>query len=168
MADVERSLTVRWEDPRAAAAAGLALSGIEYLRAMIEARLPPPPIARLLGFAFAEAEPGRVVMRLLPGEQHFNPLGSVHGGVAATLLDSVMGCAVHSTLPAGRGYTTLEIKVNYLRAVTEASGALTATGTLVHGGRRTAMAEGRVADSAGRLCAAGTTTCLVFDLPPRR
>jgi uncharacterized protein (TIGR00369 family) len=104
-------------------------------------------------------------MRMIPAEYHYNPLGSVHGGILATLLDSVMGCAVHSTLPKGRGYTSLEIKVNYVRAVTGESGELSAEGRMVHGGRRSAVAEGRVVDAKGRLCATASTTCLVFDLP---
>ncbi len=107
-------------------------------------------------------------MRMPAGEYLYNPIGSVHGGALATLLDSVMGCAVHSTLPAGRGYTTLEIKVNYLRAVTEVSGCVTATGRVVHAGRRQAVAEASLADEAGRLCATASTTCLVFDLPTSR
>jgi uncharacterized protein (TIGR00369 family) len=146
----ERSRTVRWTDPGPTAKAGLAMSGLDYLRAIRDGRLPQPPISALIGFAFETVEPGRVVMVLEPGEHHYNPLGIVHGGVAATLLDSVVGCAVHSTLPAGTGFTTLEIKINYLRAMTEATG--------------TVRAEGRIVDEAGRLYATASTTCLI--LPP--
>lgn len=160
----ERSRTVRWTDPGPTAKAGLAMSGLDYLRAILDGRLPRPPISALIGFDFETVEPGRVVMALTPGEHHYNPLGIVHGGVAATLLDSVVGCAVHSTLPAGTGFTTLEIKVNYLRAMTEATGTVRAEGRLVHGGRRTAMAEGRIFDESGRLYATASTTCLI--LPP--
>jgi uncharacterized protein (TIGR00369 family) len=106
-----------------------------------------------------------VVMRLTPAEYHYNPIGTMHGGILATLLDSVMGCAVHSTLPKGRAYTSLEIKVNYVRAVTNESGELSAEGNVVHGGRRSAVAEAKVVDAKGRLCATASTTCLVFDLP---
>ncbi len=105
-------------------------------------------------------------MNLTPAEYHYNPIGTMHGGILATLLDSVMGCAVHTTLPRGRAYTTLEIKVNYVRAVTDASGELAAEGRVVHTGRRSAVAEGKVTDAKGRLCATASTTCLVFDLPP--
>jgi uncharacterized protein (TIGR00369 family) len=105
-------------------------------------------------------------MSLLPAEEHYNPIGSVHGGIIATLLDSVMGCAVHSLLPQGRGYTTLEIKVNYLRAVTHATGRITAEGSALHLGRQMATAEARLRDGSDRLYAHATTTCLVFDLPP--
>jgi uncharacterized protein (TIGR00369 family) len=105
-------------------------------------------------------------MRLTPAEYHYNPIGSIHGGILATLLDSVMGCAVHSTSPRGRAYTSLEIKVNYVRAVTNDSGELSAEGHVVHGGRRSVVAEARAIDARGRLCAPASTTCLVFDVPP--
>ena len=162
---VEREMV--WEDPRAGAAAGRAMAGIDYLRALKAGTVPRAPIAALLGFDMAEIEEGRVSMTLPPGEHMTNPGGSMHGGMMATLLDSVMGCAVHSTVPLGRGYTTLEIKVNYLRAVTEASGLITAVGTVLHGGRQMAVAEGRAVDAAGRLVAVASTTCLLFDLPAR-
>ena len=160
-----RERTVTWGDPKAAAHAGRTMAGLDYLRAMGEGTLPPPPVSALLGMEVAEVEPGRVVMRLWPGEHLYNPLGSVHGGLLATLLDSVMGCAVHSTLPQGRGYTTLEIKVNYVRAVTDAAGMVSAEGRVVHVGRQTAVAEARLTDAAGKLYATANTTCLVFDLP---
>ncbi|MBK3399199.1 MULTISPECIES: PaaI family thioesterase [Methylobacterium] len=163
-----RERRVAWADPRATARAGHGMAGLDFLRALIAGDIPPPPIVTLMGIALAEAEPGRVTMRMPAGEYLYNPIGSVHGGALATLLDSVMGCAVHSTLPAGRGYTTLEIKVNYLRAVTEGSGSVTAIGRVVHAGRRQAVAEASLADEAGRLCATASTTCLVFDLPPSR
>ncbi|QRE72659.1 PaaI family thioesterase [Methylobacterium aquaticum] len=163
-----RERRVTWSDPRAIAKAGQGLAGLDFLRALIAGAVPPPPIVALMGITLAEAEPGRVTMRMPAGEYLYNPIGSVHGGALATLLDSVMGCAVHSTLPAGRGYTTLEIKVNYLRAVTEVSGTVTATGRVVHAGRRQAVAEASLTDAAGRLCATASTTCLVFDLPPAR
>ncbi len=163
-----RERTVAWGDPKAAARAGRTMAGLDFLLAMRDGALPPPPALVLLGIEMAEAEPGRVVMRLAPGEHLYNPLGSVHGGLIATLLDSVMGCAVHSTLPRGRGYTTLEIKVNYLRPVTEATGVVSAEGRVVHAGRQAAVAEARLTDAAGKLYATASTTCLVFDLPPDR
>jgi uncharacterized protein (TIGR00369 family) len=160
---IERSKTITWSDPKAAARAGLTLSGLAYLEAIRDGVIPPPPAAALLDFVFAHVEEGLVRMRLTPAEQHYNPLGSVHGGVIATLLDSVMGCAAHSTLPPGRGYTTLEIKVNYLRPITLATGEVTGEGRLVHAGRRSAVAEGKVTDGAGRLYATASTTCLFVE-----
>ncbi len=161
----ERRRVVTWADPKAAAQVGRGMAGFDYLRAMLDGEVAPPPVVTLLGIEMVEVEPGRVVMRLQPGEHLYNPLGSVHGGMIATVLDSVMGCAVHSTLAQGRGYTTLEIKVNFLRAVTEATGPVSAEGLVVHGGRQAAVAEGRLRDAAGRVYATASTTCLVFDLP---
>jgi uncharacterized protein (TIGR00369 family) len=160
-----RERTFTWDDPAATAQAGRDMSGLEFIRALRDGTVPPPPIVSLVGLALTEADAGRVVMRLTPAEYHYNPIGSMHGGILATLLDSVMGCAVHTTLPKGRAYTSLEIKVNYVRAVTSDSGELAAEGLIVHGGRRSAVAEGKVLDAKGRLCATASTTCLVFDLP---
>ena len=161
----ERSFSMTWQDPAATAAKGLAMSGKEYMGAVMRGEMPMPPIAALMGFRFVEVEDGRVIMELAPTERLYNPLGIVHGGVAATVLDSVMGCSVHTTLPPGRGYTTLEIKINYLRAMSEQTGPVRAVGTVVHAGRSTAMAEGRLIDGAGKIYAAGSTTCLLFDAP---
>lgn len=162
---MNRTRTITWSDPRLTAEAGREVAGLDLLRAIRDGAVPPPPFAELVGVSMAEVEPGRVVMRMTPAEYHYNPIGSVHGGILATLLDSVMGCAVHSTLPKGRAYTSLEIKVNYIRAVTDDSGELSAEGRIVHGGRRSAVAEGSVVDAKGRLCATASTACLVFDLP---
>jgi len=141
------------------------MTGLELISGLRDGTIPSAPIGVLIGMSFTEVEAGRVAMRLTPAEFHYNPIGSMHGGVLATVLDSVMGCAVHTMLPKGRGYTTLEIKVNYVRAVTDASGDLAAEGKVVHSGRRSAVAEGKVTDAKGRLCATASTTCLVFDLP---
>lgn len=157
-----RSLSVSWDDPLAAAREGSRLSGRDYLQAMIDGRLPYPPIMSLLGFALTEVGEGFAVFECRPGEQHYNPIGTVHAGVACTLLDSAMACAVHSTLPAGTAYTTLELKVNLVRPVTAKTGALRSEGRILHPGRRTATAEGRLRDSAGKLYAHATTTCLIF------
>lgn len=139
------------------------MTGLELLR-WIQANDDEqiPSIRRLIGMRFDEVDHGRVVMSLGTRPDFANPLGTVHGGIAATLLDSVMGCAVHTTLPAGVGYTTLELKVNYIRAAGTDGQLLTATGTVIHAGRRTATAEGQVLDGDGRLIAHGTTTCLVL------
>jgi uncharacterized protein (TIGR00369 family) len=139
-----------------------AMTGLELLRWEAERTADIPNIRRLLGMRFDEVDHGRVVMSLETRPDFANPLGTVHGGIAATLLDSVMGCAVHTTMPAGVGYTTLEIKVNYIRAVRTDGQRLTATGALIHSGRRTTTAEGNVFDEDGRLVAHGTTTCLVL------
>jgi uncharacterized protein (TIGR00369 family) len=144
------------------AARGLELAGIDYVRAIFAGELPPPPIAELMGFRGIEAEPGRAVFEIVPGEQHYNPIGSVHGGVALTLLDSAMGCAVHTLLEAGVGYTTLEVKANFVRPILADTGVVRCEGTVLHAGSRVATAEGRVVDGAGKLLAHGTTTCLIF------
>ncbi len=141
-----------------------AMSGLEFLTALAKGDLPAPPITRTLGFTLAEVSEGRALFRGKPIFDYYNPIGSVHGGWAATLLDSCMACAVQTTLPAGSGYTTLEIKVNFVRAITEASGTVEAEGRVVQSGRRVGVSEGRLTDSAGRLLAHGTTTCLIFAL----
>jgi uncharacterized protein (TIGR00369 family) len=160
-----RQKLVRWEDPKDLARAGRAMSGRDHLEAIRAGRLPSPPVAKLVGFTIDEVGDGTVVMSMRPDESHYNPIGAVHGGIVATLLDSVMGCAVQSKLPQGRGYTTLEIKVNYLRAVTDKVPSVRAEGRVLHLGRQTAMAEASLVDADGRLYAQATTTCLVFDMP---
>lgn len=159
----QRSRTVTWEDPLALAEAGRGLSGADYLQKLIRGELPPPPIAVLLNFRLDEIAEGRAVFVCDPAEYHYNPIGLVHGGLAATLLDSAMGCAVHSVLPAGVAYTTLEIKVNYLRPLLPDRGRVTCEGRLIHRGSRTATADGRLTDAEGRLYAHATTTCLLME-----
>jgi uncharacterized protein (TIGR00369 family) len=160
-----RTREVTWYDPMIGASQGLSMAGIDYLRAMQRGELPPAPIAGLFDFGIVEVEEGRVSFSCLPDESAYNPIGVVHGGLVCTLLDSVTACAVHSTLPQGKGYTSIEIKVSYLKAVTARSGRLTATGTLVKGGSRVAFSEGVVVDESGTPVATATSTCLVFDLP---
>jgi uncharacterized protein (TIGR00369 family) len=149
-------------DPLALAARGRELSGIDYIRMIFEGELPPPPIAQLVGFRGVEFEHGRAVFEMTPGPEHYNPIGSVHGGIALTLLDSAMGCAVHTTLAAGVGYTTLEVKTNFVRPISAETGPIRCEGNVIHAGSRVATAEGRVTDANGKLLAHGTTTCLVF------
>lgn len=161
----ERSRTVTWHDPQRSAQTGLAMAGIDYLKAMVEGTIPPPPIAQLIQMDFTEAEPGRVVFTCTPDESAYNPIGAVHGGLVCTLLDSVAGCALHSTLPAGKGYTSVEIKVSYLKAVRATSGPLTAVGTVVKAGSRVGFTEGVVTDASGAVVATASSTLLVFDLP---
>jgi uncharacterized protein (TIGR00369 family) len=144
------------------------MSGLELLEGMIAGRFPGPPITQLIGFRLAEVDKGRAVFEGTPALEHYNPLGTVHGGYAATLLDSCMGCAVHTTLPKGTGYTTLEFKVSLVRAITADTGPVQAEGKIVSSGRRVATAEGRLTDAQGRLLAHATTTCLVFELPGRQ
>jgi uncharacterized protein (TIGR00369 family) len=158
-----RERTITWEDPVPTAASGRGLSGLEYMRAIAAGEFPPPPIAVLMGFELVSVEEGRAVFAVTPQEFHYNPIGVVHGGLAATLLDSAMGCAVHSTLPAGTAYTTLEVKVNFARAITRDTGRVRCEGTVIHRGRTVATADGRVfAEDTGKLLAHGTTTCLLL------
>lgn len=162
-AAADRTLTVSWADPAALAEQGLARSGLAFLRAIARGDLPAPPIAELMGFAPIEVEKGRVTFRAVPGEQHYNPIGVVHAGFAATLLDSAMGCAVQTLQPAGTGYTTLELKTNLIRALRTDTGSVTCQGKVVHPGRRVATAEAHLRDEAGRLYAHATSTCLIFE-----
>jgi len=161
----ERTRTVSWDDPMLTAAGGLQRSGLATLEAIRDGVLPPPPIARLMQFDILELAEGRVVFGCTLDESVYNPLGVVHGGLVCTLLDTVVGCAVHSTLPQGLGYTSIELKVNYLRAVRADSGPLTAVGTVLKPGRRVAFADGQVLDAAGRLVATASSSLLVFPLP---
>jgi uncharacterized protein (TIGR00369 family) len=161
----EQSRTVTWHDPAKPATVGLAMDGIDYLRAMVAGQIPPPPIAQLMQMDLVEAEPGRVVFTCRPDESAYNPIGSVHGGLVCTLLDSVAGCALHSTLSAGKGYTSVEIKISYLKAVRATSGLLTAVGTVVKAGARVGFTEGVVTDESGAIVATASSTLLVFDLP---
>jgi uncharacterized protein (TIGR00369 family) len=158
----DRTRTVTWEDPRPLAEAGRGVSGLEFLQRIVSGQLSPPPFAALLDFDLVEVSEGGATFAVNPAEYHYNPIGVVHGGLAATLLDSAMGCAVHSMLPAGAGYTTLEIKVNFIRAMTAETGRVRCEAKIVHSGARTATAEGRIVDEAGKLYAHGTTTCLIL------
>lgn len=160
-----RSRTYEWEDPAVSAAAVGQTTGLEFVRGIATGRLPSAPIAATLDFTLDEAEHGRVVFSLVPGEEHYNPIGSVHGGVYATLLDSAAGCAVQSTLPQGMGYTSLDLTVKFLRPVTVDTGRIRAVGTVVSSGRRTALAEARILDEKDRLLAHATSTCMLFPLP---
>ena len=140
------------------------MAGIDFVRAIFDGKLLSPPIMRTVEPFDCTAEPGVVVMYSIPGFRHYNPIGSVHGGYAATLLDSVMGLAVHSMLPAGGGYTTLEFKISFIKGMTQDTGVVRSEGRTLNVGRRTATAEARVTDAKGRLLAHATTTCLVFEI----
>ena len=144
------------------AARALALSGLDYLRGILSGDFPAPPIAATLGFTIVEIAPGLAVFEGTPGRFAYNPIGAVHGGWAATLLDSAMGCAVHTTLPAGKAYTTVDLALHYVRAITERAGRLRCEGKVLHGGSSIATAEARLVGADGALYAHGTTTCLVM------
>ena len=137
------------------------LSGLEFLEALARGELPPPPIMETLGFGGFEVGPGWARFDLTPGERHYNPIGSVHGGVAATLLDSALGCAVHSALEAGVGYTTVDLRVTFVRPLTATTGPVRCEGRVIHVGSRIGTAEGRIPDAEGRLYAHGSATCLI-------
>jgi uncharacterized protein (TIGR00369 family) len=138
--------------------------GMGFLNALMDGELPYPPIIETLNFILLEAEPGRAVVQGIPLFAHYNPIGSVHGGWYCALLDTALGCAVHSTLPKGKGYTTLELKVNMIRPLTEKTGPVRAEGRIVHSGNQTGISEASLFDSNGKLYATATTTCLIFDI----
>jgi uncharacterized protein (TIGR00369 family) len=163
--DVAQSRVVTWRDPIATQATAASMSGLAYWQAVADGYLPPPPIAELMRMRVAGVENGRITFSCTPDASMYNPLGTVHGGAVCTLLDTATGCAMHTTLPEGVGYTSVEIKVNYLRAVTLASGTLTAVGTVVKAGSRIGFAEGTVTDASGNLVATASSTLLVFELP---
>jgi uncharacterized protein (TIGR00369 family) len=163
VASKRRTRTVTWDDPMAGLPAAAGLSGLEFMRAMLDGRLPSPPITATMGFAGGSAEEGKVTFVGEAGEYLYNPIGVVHGGFAMTMLDSAMGCAVQTTLAAGEAYTTLETKVNFVRPITLDTGRVRCQGTVVYRGGKIATAEGRlVAEQSGKLLAHGTTTCLVM------
>jgi uncharacterized protein (TIGR00369 family) len=162
-ASTTRTRTLEWSDPVATAAAGAELAGIDYMRALIAGELPAPPIAITMNMGPIELEEGRVVFAGVPGEEHYNPIGVVHGGYAATILDSVLGCAVHTTLPVGGMYTTLELKVNFLRPSFAGGARLLAEGTVLHRGSTAVLVEATITDAgSGKKIAHATSTCLVL------
>jgi uncharacterized protein (TIGR00369 family) len=156
-----RTRTVTWEDP-AVYSQARGTSGLALLQSVALGKLPWPPVQKLLGYEGGIFEDGRVIMTLEPAEFHYNPLGVVHGGVLATLLDTVMACAVHTKLPPGDSYTTLDINVSFVRAVTLKSGRVRAVGEVIHIGRRSATARAELVDAEGRLCAHATSTCMIL------
>jgi uncharacterized protein (TIGR00369 family) len=163
-----RERTFSWSDPAAIAAAGAGLSGAEFFAAIGTGAIPAPPVMRALDFDGVSFGEGRAAFRLTPREFHYNPLGSVHGGVFATMADSACGCAVHTLLPPGVFYTSLDLSVKFLRPVTVDTGPITAEGAVVHLGRRTALAEARITDEAGKVYVTATSSCLLIrpDQPP--
>jgi uncharacterized protein (TIGR00369 family) len=161
--EISRSREVVWQDPLETAAAGMRMSGLDFIRAIQAGEIPPPPIAVVMNFAIAEVEEGRAVFEGEPGEEHYNPIGVVHGGYASTILDSVLGCAVHTTLPAGVGYTSQTLEVKYLRPITGDTDVVRAAAEVIHRGRKTATSEAKlIAKESGKLLATGSSTCLIL------
>ena len=163
MPDATRSATLTWQDPVPTAIRGLELSGLEYMRAVARKEIPPAPIAVLMNMAPIEIAEGRVVFSAEAGEEHYNPIGMVHGGFAATLLDSATGCAVHTTLEAGVPYASLGLEVKYLRAITSETGTVHCAAEVTYRGKRQATADARLTEAGtGRLLATGTSTCMIL------
>lgn len=160
-----RSRVTTWHDPRPTAIAGASMPGLDVIRAVQAHRLPTAPMHELMQISIAAVEFGKVVFTCQPDDSAYNAIGSVHGGLVCTLLDAVMGGATHTTMAQGRGFSSVEIKVNYLKAVHRSSGLLTATGTVVKSGSRVAFAEGVVTNASGAVVATASSTLLVFDTP---
>jgi uncharacterized protein (TIGR00369 family) len=161
--EITSTRTITWQDPVPSAAAGAELAGLDYVRAIQAGEIPPPPIAVVMNYAIAELEEGRAVFEGRPGEEHYNPIGVVHGGYASTILDSALGCAVHTTLPKGVGYTSQTLEVKYLRPITRDTGIVRCEAEVVHRGRKSATSEARlIAKESGKLLATGTSTCLIL------
>jgi uncharacterized protein (TIGR00369 family) len=155
--------TITWQDPVPTAAAGVQMAGLDYVRAIQAGELPPPPIAVLMNYSIAELDEGTAIFEGEPGEEHYNPIGVVHGGYASTILDSVLGCAVHTKLPAGVGYTSQTLEVKYLRPITRDTGIVRCEAHVVHRGRKSATSEAKLSAAAtGKLLATGTSTCLIL------
>ncbi len=157
-----RSRTFQWSDPAEAARTIETVSGLEYLRSVKDRTIDEPPIARLIGLAILEAEKGRVVLEFTPGEWHYNPFGTVHGGISCTALDSAAGCAVQSMLPRGVAYTSLDLKVNFIRPITTDVGPMRCEGRIVHLGSRTGIAGARLTDMEDQLYVFGVAMCMFF------
>lgn len=159
---MDRERTTSWVDPAELFAEGLKRSGRDYIQAMISGELPHPPICATVGFRIAEVGEGRCVIELEPGEHQYNPVGTVHGSVIVAALDSAAGSAVHATLPAGVGYTTIDLLTTFLRPVHADTGTLRCEGTVVHAGRRIAVADAALTDGDGRQYARATSTCMIL------
>ena len=166
MGDNLRERTFQWEDPMPGAKEAMTMAGLDYFQAMSDGKLPFPPLLNTLDFKVESIEKGKAVFTFEPQEFHYNPIGTVHGGVISAILDSAMGCSIHSLLPAGTGYTTLELKVNFLKAITIKSGELKAIGKVIHSGSRTALVEAQLTDQNGTIYAHSTSTCMLFNINP--
>ena len=164
MSDNNRTRTYTWDDPLPIAAAAMGASGMEFMQKFTSGEVPMPPIARTLDYTLEFAEEGRAIFVGTPAEFHYNPIGAVHGGWTSTLLDSALGCAVHTMIPAGSAYTTVELHVNFVRAITVETGKVRAIAEVLHMGRRMATAAARLVDANDKLLAHATTTCMIFEL----
>ena len=160
--ELTRTREITWQDPLASAEAGANLAGLDYVRKIQSGEIPPPPIAVVMNFSIELLEEGRAVFIGEPGEEHYNPIGVVHGGYASTLLDSALGCAVHTTCAAGEGYTSQTLEVKYLRPITRETGPIRSEAVIVHRGRKNAVSEAKLTSvDTGKLLATGTSTCLI-------
>jgi uncharacterized protein (TIGR00369 family) len=159
---MDRSREYSWSDPSISASALAGRSGLDLMRGLISGELPTPPMSRTMGFDIVEAEEGRVVFTFTPAEFHYNPMGFVHGGAVATVLDTVAGACVQTLLAPGTSMTSVDLSVKYLRPLTVDAGPLRAVGTVLSRGRRTALGQAELRDAADRLVAHGTSTCLIF------
>ena len=159
---VTRERLVRWDDPAPTIEFVRRSAGIDGIRAIAAGELPRPPISSLVNFAITEVGEGRVIVEGYPGEEHYNPIGVVHGGFALTIFDTAMSCAIHTLLPAGVGYTTTDVQVRFIRGVTTATGVVRCEGIALHVGRSTAVAEGKLYDAGGKLLGIGTTGCAIL------
>lgn len=157
-----RERTFEWADPMLGATSAMKMSGYEYIKSICDGTLPMPPIMSLLGVDTASMKEGYMDLEFYAKEYHYNTIGGVHGGVFCTLLDSCMGCAVHTTLAQGTGFATLEFKVNFLKPIKIESGKMTCEGTVIHSGKKTAVAEAKILDESGKLYALGQSTCLIL------
>lgn len=164
MSTTNRTRAYEWADPLETAAKAKAMRGLDFLNGILAGEIPPPPIAQTLDFIPLSVEEGVVVFEFEPREFHYNPIGSVHGGVISTVLDTVMGCALHAALPQGVAYTTLELKINFIKGVTYKSGKMKAEGRLIHLGKSTALIESDLRDEEGKLYAHGVSTCMIMRL----
>ena len=162
MDQTKRERTFQWENPMEGAKQALQMDGLDYLQAMTDGKIPLPPLLHTLDFKTNHLEKGQVIFAFEPHEFHYNPIGSVHGGVISAILDSAMGCTLHSILEAGTGYTTLELKVNFLKAITIKTGELRAIGKIIHSGGRTALVEAQLIDKDNTIYAHGVSTCLIL------
>ena len=159
---MKRERTFIWDDPLIAAKAAQTMNGIDFLKAIENGDLPPPPIFQAFDLGEISVEVGKVTFYFTPKEFHYNPIGMVHGGAISTVLDSAMGCTLQSVLPQGIAYTTLELKINFLRAITTESGRLICAGKVIHKGSKTALVEAQIVDNEGKVYAHGVSTCLLM------
>lgn len=166
MKNLKRTRTYEWIDPLDTAAKSKSMAGYDFLQGILSGTIPQPPVAQTLDFKPSSLEAGKVIFDFEPKEFHYNPIGTVHGGVISTVLDTVLGCALHSMLAKGVAYTTLELKVNFVKAVTISSGRLKAEGRLIHLGKSTALVEADLKDDSGRLYAHAISTCMLFQSNP--